>query len=301
MKISGFTFIRNGIKLQYPFIESIQSILPLCDEMIVVAGNSNDGTREAVLNIASSKIRIIDTIWDETLREGGEILAVQTNIGLDAITGDWGFYLQGDEVVHEKDLQKIEDAAKHNLGNKMVDGLLFDWYHFFGNYNYIAAPDARGTYPYEVRVIRNNKMIRSFRDAQGFRRFESADAMRKGTALQKLRVKKTGVHIFHYGKVRGPQAELMRAKSFHRLWHDDEWMKNFSLDKEQYDYVTKFPLSIFKGSHPAVMKDRIEKLNWNFIPRKEEKKIPLKYKLLNLLNQLTGWRPFEFRNYVVIK
>src|SRR5437868_3557038 len=107
MKISGFTFIRNGFKLNYPFLEAIESILPVCDEMIVVVGNSEDGTREAVENLHPSKIHIIDTVWNDSLREGGKILAQQTNLALDSISGDWGFYIQGDEVVHENDLEKI--------------------------------------------------------------------------------------------------------------------------------------------------------------------------------------------------
>lgn len=228
MKISGFTFIRNGNKLKYPFVESIESILSICDEMIVAVGLSDDGTREAIEKINSSKIKIIDTVWDDSLRSGGKILAEQTNIALDSITGDWGFYLQGDEVVHEKDLALIMAAAEKYLPDQRVDGFLFHYYHFYGNYNYIAKPGTRGTYPHEVRLIRNNKLIRSFRDAQGFRKFSSQQSMGKGEVPHQLRVKKINAYIFHYGKVRGPKDELERSKHFHRLWHNDEWVKKIS-------------------------------------------------------------------------
>ena len=301
MKISGFTFIRNGFQLQYPFLEAIQSILPVCAEMIVAVGNSNDGTREAVAKLHPSKIHIIDTVWDDSLREGGKILARQTDLALDAISGDWGFYIQGDEVVHENDLQKIEDAVQKDLRDSDADGLLFNWYHFFGNYDYIARPGARGVYPAEVRIIRNDKLIRSFRDAQGFRKFYSLNEMEQNKHSHRLRVKKIDAHIYHYGKVRGPEAELERAKSFHKLWHDDEWIHKFSGNKAEYDYTSKFPLVKFTGTHPAVMKERIAKGNWNFIPDSGDIKVPLKYKLLNSLDELTGWRPFAFRNYRVIK
>src|SRR4030095_10433610 len=136
MKISGFTFIRNGVKLQYPFVESIHSILPVCDEMIVAVGDSADGTREAIEKLDHNKIKIIDTVWDDSLRDGGKILAQQTNIALDHISGDWGFYLQGDEVIHEKDFNVILHSAEKHLEDKRVEGLLFDYYHFYGNYNY---------------------------------------------------------------------------------------------------------------------------------------------------------------------
>jgi len=202
-------------------------------------------------------------------------------------------------VVHENDLQKILDAAKLYRDDHSVDGLLFSWYHFFGNYDYIAKPHSRGVYPYEVRVIRNNKLIRSFRDAQGFRKFSSAVGLLTGrpATAKRLNVKKIDAHIYHYGKVRGPVAELERAKSFHSLWHDDDWVKKFSENKSEFDYGCKFPLVKFSGSHPEVMKERIEKFNWDFIPDERKIRIPFKYKFLNSLEQVTGWRPFEFRNY----
>jgi glycosyltransferase involved in cell wall biosynthesis len=112
MKISGFTFIRNGVELDYPFIESITSVLPAVDEMVIVVGDCSDGTKEKILALQDPKIRIINTVWDESLRKGGEILAQQTNIALDHITGDWGFYIQGDEVIHEKYLENVRSAMQ---------------------------------------------------------------------------------------------------------------------------------------------------------------------------------------------
>jgi glycosyltransferase involved in cell wall biosynthesis len=300
MKISGFTFIRNGFRLNYPFCESILSILPVCDEMVVAAGQSDDGTREAIAKLHPSKIRIIDTVWNDSLREGGKILAKQTNIALDAITGDWGFYIQGDEVVHEDDLPVIENAAERYLKDSSVDGLLFKWLHFFGNYDYIAKPGSRGIYPFEVRMIRNNKLIRSFRDAQGFRKFMSVATLHQNKNPAPLQVKKIDARIFHYGKVRGPESELERAKSFHRLWHNDEWVKKFEGGRTQFDYTAKFPIERLKGGHPGVMRERIERLNWDFTPDQAHIKIPLKYKLLNAIESTTGRRPFEFRNYVLV-
>jgi glycosyltransferase involved in cell wall biosynthesis len=293
MTISGFTFIRNGIKLQYPFLESIRSILPLCDEVVIAAGDSSDGTLEAITSLASPKIKIIRTVWDESKREGGKILAEQTNIAFSQISGDWGFYLQGDEVIHENDLGKIADAAEKFRDVPSADGLLFRWLHFFGNYDYIAQPFSRGAYPYEVRLIRNNPAIRSYRDAQGFRKFSSGKA-------EPLRVKKVDAAVYHYGKVRGPQAEWERSIDFNRLWHSDEWVNAFAGGKSSFDYVTKFPLVKFTGSHPSVMKERIAATNWHFIPDKKNTRVPFKYQLLNSLQSLTGWRPFEFRNYRLI-
>ena len=111
-KISGFSYIRNGFEFDYPFLESIQSILPICDEFIIAVGDSHDGTREAIEKLGSDKIKIIDTIWDENMRANGAIFAQQSNIALDHITGNWAFHIQADEVIHENDLPKIRQAIE---------------------------------------------------------------------------------------------------------------------------------------------------------------------------------------------
>lgn len=300
MSISGFTFIRNGNKLAYPYLESIASMLPICDEVIVVVGNSDDGTRASILNLHASKIKIIDTVWDDTLRTGGKILAQQTDIGLQAISGDWGFYLQGDEVVHEEDLPKIQAAAQRYAKDASTDGLLFHYKHFYGNYDYISKPKTRGTYPYEVRLIKNNPLIRSFRDAQGFRKYSSLSAIGKEDP-SKLQVRKIDAAIYHYGKVRGPLQEQERLKDFHKLWHNDDWVEQHIGDREVFEYLPDYPLIPFTGSHPAAMKDRINRLNWNFQYNYKMANIPLRYRILNFWERLTGLRPFDFRNYRLIQ
>src|SRR6478609_8763907 len=112
MKISGFTIIRNAVSNDYPIVEAITSILPVVDEMIVLVGDSEDATEDLIRNINSNKIKIHHSIWDNSLRKGGEVLAVETDKAFQLIDpeSDWAFYIQGDEVVHEKYLPTIKDA-----------------------------------------------------------------------------------------------------------------------------------------------------------------------------------------------
>lgn len=300
MKISGFTFIRNGIKLSYPFLESIQSILPICDEVIVAVGNSEDATRDSLTDLNSPKIKLIDTVWDDSIRTGGAILAQQTDMAWNAISGDWGFYLQGDEVVHENNLPVIVKSAEKYLHEPKVEGLLFRYLHFYGNYHYVSKPHTRGTYPFEVRLIKKNKQVRSFRDAQGFRKYPAGDMPGKQTVPSRLRVKKIDACIYHYGKVRGPVAELERSRDFHKLWHDDQWVSKLTGDKEVYDYQPPYPLVPFQQTHPAVMTERIKKLDWDFRYDASAVRIPFRHRIMNLLEATTGWRPFDFRNYTIL-
>jgi hypothetical protein len=286
MKICGFTIIRNAVKFDYPVLESIQSILPICDEFIVAVGQSEDNTLALIKSINSPKIKIIESHWDDNLREGGQVLAVETNKAFNAISDefDWCFYIQSDEVVHEQDLPKIKEALQKYKDVNEIDGLLFNYLHFYASYHYIGV--SRNWYRREIRIIKNNKLIQSYKDAQGFRKQN-----------KKLVVQAIDANIYHYGWVKHPSFQKAKELSFNKLWHSDEWMKKNIKEGNNYDYLRADILEEFKGNHPAVMQQRIAQMNWklNFDPTKL--KASFKFKVTNYIEKLTGMRIGEYKNY----
>jgi len=254
MKVTGFTFIRNALIYDYPVVEAILSILPVCDEFVVAVGESDDATLELISQISPEKIRIIETTWDDSLREGGRVLALETDKAYKAISEDtdWAFYIQGDEVIHEKYLEPIKNAMLKWKDHPEVDGLLFDYIHFYGSYDYVGTS---GTwYPHEIRVVRKLESIYSYRDAQGFRKGDN----------QKLEVKSANACMYHYGWVKDPSAMQRKQENFHKLWHPDAWLEKNVVKSDQFDYSGIDALQHFEGTHPAVMLDRITKKNWKF-------------------------------------
>ena len=286
MTVSGFSFIRNGLKYDYPFEESIRSVLPLCDEFILAVGKSEDDTLRRAQAI-NKKIKIIETVWDDTLREGGAILAQQTNIALQRAQSDWAFYLQADEIVHEQELPIIKSAMEEHKQNSEVEGLLFNYIHFYGSHQYIG--NSRRWYRNEVRIIRPGIGIQSWGDAQGFRR--------NG---RKLRVKALSAHIYHYGWVKPPEAQQAKQKSFNKLWHSDDWVREHVGNAETYDYSRGGRLSRFEGSHPSVMQKRVASENWKFEYDPIGLREPFKEKILNQIEEWTGWRIGEYKNYELL-
>jgi len=285
MFVSGFTFVRNAVKYDYPVEASVRSLLPLVDELIVCLGNSDDTTEALIKSIADPKIKIIHSVWDDSLREGGRVLAVETNKALDAVNphADWCIYLQADEVMHEDDYSAIRSAMSKFKDDKKVEGLLFKYLHFYGNYNYIG--DSRKWYRYEIRIIRNDKNIRSYKDAQGFRYND-----------RKLNVKEMPARVFHYGWVKNPYHQSEKQKSFHKLWHSDEAVKKKVKD-DLFDYSAIDSLALFKQTHPKVMQKRIDEVNWEFTYDVSKKKLKLKDRALLLIEKFTGYRFFEYKNY----
>jgi hypothetical protein len=289
LKVTGFSFIRNGIKLDYPIVEAIQSILPICDDFIVAVGNSDDETLALIQSIEPQKIRVIQTVWDDTLRENGAVLAVETNKAFQAIEKDtdWAFYIQGDEVIHEKYLPIIKAAMLAYKDNLKVDGLLFNYQHFYGSYDYLGASNS--WYKDEIRVIRNNKSFYSFKDAQGFRKGNN----------EKLHVISIPAFVNHYGWVKDPRAMQQKQESFHKLWHDDDWLDKNVAKAESFEYEKHVSQLVkFTDSHPKVMEERLKRVNWKFDYDISMSKRSTKDRLKDLLLKI-GINP-NYQNYKLI-
>jgi len=290
MTVIGFTIIRNAIKFDYPVVESILSVLPLVDKFYVAVGKSEDETYSLIKNINDTKIQVIETEWDLNLREGGRLLAKETDKCKDSITdeADWLLYLQADEVLHEKDFAHIREEMLKWKDKKEVEGFLFNYIHFYGSYDYIG--DSRKWYRNEIRIIRQDKDICSYKDAISFRR--------NG---KKLKVKKLNASVYHYGWVKHPKFQQQKQESFHKMWHDDEWMKKNITVTDEFDYSHIDSLQKFSGSHPSVMSERIRKMNWKFSFDPAHSDLSFKGKLLHLIEKKTGWRIGEYKNYKLLK
>lgn len=287
MKISGFTIIKNAIHNDYPIVEAIQSILPVVDEMVVLVGDCIDDTRQLIESIGSSKIKIFDSVWDPGLRSGGVVLAVETNKAFQLISpdSDWAFYIQGDEIVPESCHPAIKEACEKYKNDPRVEGLLFKYLHFYGTYDYVG--DSRKWYDHEVRIIRNDKKITAYRDAQGFR-----------VGTRKLNVKPANAWVYHYGWVKSPVQMKRKMKDAAKYWlSDDKDLNEFMNSTDVFDFNEFDSLKKFTGQHPAVMRSRVEKQAWKVNLDISKKRFSLKNKFLYFIEKLTGVRLFTFKNY----
>jgi len=273
MKVSGFTIIRNGIFYAYPFREAILSILPMCDEMIVNVGVSNDGTLEAVRSINDKKIRIIESSWNMDLK-GGKVLSVETNKALRECTGDWCFYIQSDEVVHEKYHDTIINEMKKNLDKDKIEGLRFWYKHFYGSYDYYQD-NYRNWYIREVRVIKNKPDIVSWGDALDFRHPDGS----------KIRSTDINAEIYHYGWVKPPDKLIKKRSDFELLYNTGHEAEKNIASFQNYDDLGN--LKKFIETHPKVMHERVSQSKWDFDPQLEKQNPDWLRKILILMHPVT--------------
>lgn len=313
MTISGFSFVRNGIKLYYPVIESIRSILPICDEFIIAVGRGDDDdtTREEIEAIGDPKIRIIDTVWEEQYFQKGIINALQTDIAMQACSGDWLFYLQADEVVHEQDLPAITARCEHLLTNTKVEGLLFKYKHFWGDYQHYHS--GHGWYSHEIRIVRNMESIHSWQSAQSFRHFDPYDHPRQTQGTTKLKVATVDAEIYYYGWVRPPHVMQNKNRALNAVhWGSKRAQEHYNRAPVEFDYGPLDRLAEFKGTHPRVMEKKISSMDWgntlqySGVPnphRKPHKHEQMKYRLLSFFEKYVfgGKQIGGFHNYILLE
>ena len=292
MKITGVTIIRHAVKNDYPVVEAIESILPMVDELIVSIDKGEDETEALIKTITSDKLRIEYSEWDMSLRKGGKVYADETNKALAYVSADtdWIFYIQADEIIHEKYQGAIIAAAKKYCNNDKVQGLLFKYLHFYASYDYVG--DSRKWYNYEVRMIKNDKRITSYKDAQGFR-----------IGNTKLDVVLIDAEIYHYGWVKSPHQMKIKQKDTDRYYLNNvNETGELTNSADIYDFDKNYDsLRKFTGVHPKVMQPRIDKKNWQIELDLNKKKFSIKEKLLFWFEKKTGKRLFDFKNYRLIK
>lgn len=292
-KISGFTFIKNGLTLGYPILESVLSIEPICDEIIINVGfddkelQVDDGTYAYLKeNLKGEKYKFITSWWDPSITKNGLILSQQTNLALAECTGDYCQYIQGDECVHEDDLLSILDGVEQMEKDKTIDGLIFNYLHFYGNvdtYKY-----TRNLYRREVRLVRNHKGIKSWLDAQGFR---AADET-------KIKARLITARIFHYGWARAQQVMKKKIQVFDTFYHGQDHGRQEG--KKEFQYERSWGLKKFKKTHPKVMKNWIDKnrnpIDLMALPLTLDWNVP-GLMFTDSIEAVTGFRLGEYKNY----
>ena len=286
--LSGFTLVRNAVKLDFPIVPAIRSVLEVCDEVVVNVGKSEDETRDLVASVKDPRVRILDTEWDFTKKN--LMLSIETQRAMDACRGSWGIYIQADEVLHERGAHILKEKVAEWDRDGRVEGLLVKYLHFYGGFDQIAT--SRRWYRREVRCIRLGKDIRPYQGAQGFR---------VGQEYRKIHARITDAEMFHYGWARPAKAIKQKLEISQTIY---PWGRERLAKEHARDYLEWIPLLRgFTGTHPAAA------LEWIAARAHDPERVigPAHFKpehvrfyFSDWIERLTGARVFEFRNYVVV-
>ena len=218
-------------------------MLPIVDEFVVALGPCEDETEGVLREIGDPKIRILPTQWNERIRSDysvkGYVYGQQKSLALFNCTGDWAFYLEADELVHEAELPKIRAAMERHLEDPRVEALAFDYLHFYGNANtYAWSPR---WYRTEARILRNT--IPAWGPEGLF--FVVLETHKRG---RYPRAAHSGATIYHYGWVKSLSQRAAKRENNARYWGVP---RQFETSAEIDPQVLK----PFAGTHPKAIQD----------------------------------------------
>jgi len=286
--LSGFTIVRNAVRLDFPIVPAIRSLLEVCDEVVVNVGRSDDETRDVVAGIGDPRIRILDTEWDFSHKD--RVLSIETQRAMDACRGSWGIYVQADEVLHESGARRLRELVAEWDDDARVEGVLVDYLHFYGGFDTVAT--SRRWYRREVRCVRLARDIRSHGDGQGFR---------VGPQARRIRARASGAVMFHYGWARPAKAIHEKHEAIKVIWP----RSRERTEREQArGFLEWMPLlKPFTGEHPRVAREWVAGRAHDpdrVIGARRFKPEHLRFYASDWIERLTGARLFEFRNYQLV-
>jgi hypothetical protein len=256
IKLFGFSILRNGVKYDYSFKESLLSLSGLVESTYLALDPGEDSTKEELSALPS--LKIIPSTWDMSLKKG-LVLSVETNKALDGVRANhgeddeaWGIYLQADEVLHEEDYQLLKrDILRAQ--SEGYDAISFRYLHFWQTHHHLVI--SKKWYPQEIRAIKIKSKIESWGDAQGFRNFS--------------KIFNSEARIFHYGHVREQNSYNEKMRDMGKFYHSAEMLEE-KLSSGLKD-SKKNRCVFYFGTHPLVMKDRIIRMGdiWQLEERDE--------------------------------
>jgi hypothetical protein len=286
LQVSGFTFVKNATRLDFPLEASLASLLPGVDELVVNVGRSDDDTLNRVHSLGDSRIRVIESEWDHS--RGPAMLADETARAMAACRFPWGIYIQADEVLADGGAARIREIIERCHRDPRVEGVVVGYHHFYGGFDHVATN--RSWYRRECRAVRLDPElgVHSFRDAQGFR---------VGESDRRIRCVRSGAVMHHYGWARPAWALHAKREADLEIYH---WRKTQDPDRPLLPWIPG--IRRFEGQHPVVVHD------WIADRRTDEELIESRRiqshhirQLISLgVERFTGWRPFEYRNYSVV-
>ncbi|MGE3539941.1 MAG: glycosyltransferase family 2 protein [Candidatus Tectimicrobiota bacterium] len=246
MKLSLYTFVKDGLYFDFHIVDMLKHHVPLADEIIVNEGLSTDGTYEAIKDI-DPKIRIIQTEWDRSDPKTWRLKYVTQTREL--CTGDWCVMIDADEFIPEWEFQRLREFCETT--DKHI--AKFRFIHFYGNYKVHCRPEKRPILPaVGNRVHRNLPNIEVWGDASTVRLRGGSDDQREFSNEEFL--------CHHFSAVRNP-ARLRHKWRIQKLRNvDNKWsrMPSFLFNFFPHDWLDEDfikDLEIYEGPYIKAVLD----------------------------------------------
>ena len=254
--ISGMVILNEPEKYCYPYLESIKSFLPVCDEIVVVHNPyTDDGSREKLMNL-DPKVRVVSGVFD--LRNIGWIsYGIMRTTGYQAAKGDVILMFDADGVLHENDVERLKQRCNEIPNMQEV-------YGYWGKFRFYKPTHYR----------RQNKHSGWYNKGKLGDRFDFYNTNGKGIPNHQYmrpdeeKARQLDIDLWGYEHTFDTKEILLeRAVNYGRMVSkqkgseilaDKEYWKMYIEDREE-ESKQYLPMDLDK--HPEIMEERLNNLN----------------------------------------
>lgn len=223
MTLGGSFFVYRGVDQDYCFIEALNCLDELCDEIAIVCGG-DDGTVEAikewsVASASRSRKTSIEIIskrgWDEV--RGQTKLSFFTNRAIEMLSTDWVINLQADEIIHENCFMEIRTMIHKPGAEAFMCKRINLW---ACPYTYLEVDQSRKPVSTEIFRLAKRK----------YRAYDDAEQL----AVEHGLMPSHDINFYHMGFVRD------KYKHITKINHMQKEVFLWDVDKRIHDNVDGF-------------------------------------------------------------
>jgi hypothetical protein len=149
MFLSIYTFVKDGLFLDYHVVAMLKHHLPLADEIIVNEGYSSDNTFEIISNI-DSKIKIFRSHWGQP--KDINWLSKFKDDARQKCVGEWCILLDCDEFIPEWEFDSLRQYLKETTDIMVPVKMI----NFYGNYKVYNSRPEKLNWPFRKMIIHRN-------------------------------------------------------------------------------------------------------------------------------------------------
>lgn len=234
--IGGLLVTHNCLEYDYCFEAALDSLFPLCDEVVVSDSGSTDGTLERLYEIAEkqTKLRIVQYPWNPPVGAGHGWFIEWLNHSRKHLTTKYQMSLDADEVLHEDSYAEIFDAARIGVPLYMTR------LNFWKDHRRIAPP---------------GKIVGHWVLRFGRADLPTISDAPEGPAPIAEGAISSNCQIFHYGFIRRKEAFFAKSKVMQKAWFNDYDKRLVRAEQENISWhdltLPESDLLPFSGTHPA--------------------------------------------------
>lgn len=255
--LGGAVCVRNGNDLDYCWKEAVQSLLPVCDEVVLCIATGNSDATEAEARAwahIEPKLKICIYAWPDPVADL-DFWVNWLNYAREHIRADWHFQLDADEILADWSYPLLRAFVKEQSTMRRPATGIVTRYNFWRDHRHLI-PEGNCLAKRVIRLAPRDLWLGS--DCPHPKAREAQD---RSVSVSEITPEYTlrDIEIFHYGFLRRHEALLNKGRANGQFFFGavDSRIETAAKEGANWSQSACLPdwtrnLDKYEGKHPAI-------------------------------------------------